>query len=100
MEVVVVRARGPLSETVLYGIDLPPGSEEVFQINSTSGNITVGLRGPTSLVVRNQMQTIFRLDVFAYYLSSGINGSRVRKSKLNVIMSFYACYHPFRHILH
>lgn len=70
---VVVRARGPLTETILYGIDLPAGSDRVFEIDSMSGNVTVGVNGTTRLVVRNGVPTVLTFDVFAYYLSSGLS---------------------------
>ncbi len=76
-EVVVVRARGPLSETILYGLDIPPGSEGVFEIDSVTGNVTVGTNGSSRLVVRNGEPTVFAFDVFAYFSSSGPAGSRV-----------------------
>jgi len=79
-DVSVVRARGPDTETILYGIDLPVGSEGVFEINSTSGNITVGVNGSARLVVRNGMPTVLMFDVFAYYQSSGLSGVRVSDS--------------------
>ena len=74
---IVVRARGPLSETVLYGIDQPPGNEGVFEIDSVTGNITVGANGTSRLVVRNGEPTVFSFDVFAYFQSTGLSGSRV-----------------------
>lgn len=77
-EVVVVRARGPLSETVVYGIDLPLGTEGVFEIDSQTGNVTVGGNGSGRLVIRNQQPTQFVFEIFAYFLSSGPSGSRVR----------------------
>lgn len=80
-EVLAVRARGPLTETVLYGIDLPQGIDGLFQIDSMSGNITVGVNGSSRLVVRDGMPTVFSFDVFAYFSSSGLSGSRVRQEK-------------------
>jgi hypothetical protein len=76
-EVALVRARGPLTETVLYGIDLPQGIDGVFEIDSMTGNITVGANGSSRLVIRNRMPTVFMFDVFAYFSSSGLSGSRV-----------------------
>ncbi len=61
----------------MYALDLLAETEGLFEINSTSGVVTVGSDGPTRLVIRNQMPTSFQFDVFAYYLSSGLNGSRV-----------------------
>ena len=82
-EVVSVRARGPLSETVLYGIDLPQRIEGVFEIDAATGNITVGGNGSNQLVIRNGMPTVFSFDVFAYFSSTGLSGSRV--SDANII---------------
>ena len=76
-EVVVVRARGLLTETILYGIDAPIGDEGVFEINAMTGNLTVGVNGSTRVVTRNGVPTTFSFDVFAYYQSSGLSGSRV-----------------------
>ena len=66
-----------MSETVLYGIDAPPGSEGVFDIDPITGNITVGANGSSRLVVRNGVPTSFAFDAFAYFLSSGPTGNRV-----------------------
>lgn len=76
---VVVRARGSLTETVLYGIDPPVGDEGVFEIDPITGNITVGVNGSTRVVIRSGMPTSFSFDAFAYYQSSGLSGSRVNE---------------------
>ena len=89
-EVVVVRARGPLTETILYGIDLPIGSERTFEIDSSTGNITVGFNGSARLVVRGGVPTTLMFDVFAYYQSSGLSGSRVIASHYNSFSRNYA----------
>ena len=73
-----MRARGAQTEAVGYGIDLPPGHDGVFTINPSTGNITVGTNGSAQLVVRNKEPTIISFDVFAYFVSSGLNGNRVR----------------------
>ena len=75
----MVQARGPLTETVLYGLDLPEGIEGLFEIDSSTGNITVGLNGSATLVVRDGTSTGFSFDAFAYFSSSGLSGSRVSK---------------------
>lgn len=67
-----------MTETILYGIDLPRGSEGLFEIDSMSGNVTVGTNGSSRIVVRNGLPTVFMFDVFAYYMSTGLSGSRVR----------------------
>lgn len=77
-EVLVVNADGPPLETVVYGIDLPLDIEGVFEIDSETGNITVGRNGPNRLVISNQQPTQFNFQIFAYFFSAGPNGSRVR----------------------
>ena len=74
---VVVRAQGSFMETVVYGIDLLMEDEGVFEIDSLSGNITVGVNGSNKIVVRGGIPTVFTFDVFAYFQSSGLSGSRV-----------------------
>ena len=81
-EVVTVRARGPLTETVMYGIVLPAGSEGIFEIDPLLGNMTVGPNGTSRLVIRNRMPTVISLDIFAYYASSGPAGNRVSWSSI------------------
>lgn len=76
----MVRAIGLLTETILYGIDLPRGDEGVFEMNPATGNLTVGVNGSTRVVTRNGVPTTFLFDVFAYYQSSGLSGSRVNFS--------------------
>lgn len=85
-EVLAVRARGPLTETVLYGIDLPQRIDEVFEIDSMTGNITVGINGSNQLVIRNRMPTVFSFDVFAYFSSSGLSGSRVSYTDIQSLL--------------
>lgn len=80
-EVVVVRAQGSFMETVVYGIDLLAVDEGVFEIDPLNGNITVGVNGSSRIVVRGGIPTIFTFDIFAYFQSSGLSGSRVRHSK-------------------
>lgn len=60
----------------MYGLDLPEDIEGLFDIDSLTGNITVGLNGSLRLVVRGR-PTEFSFDAFAYFLSSGLSGSRV-----------------------
>ena len=73
-----VRARGIGDRTIVYGIDLPSGTEGVFSIDPGTGNITVGVNGTSRLVIRDHNPTVFVFDVFAYYLQSGPSGNRVR----------------------
>ena len=73
-----VRARGTGDRTILYGIDLPSGTEGIFSIDPATGNITVGANGTSRLVIRDHNPTVFMFDAFAYYLQSGPSGDRVR----------------------
>ena len=73
-----VRARGPAGQTILYGLDLPLGTERIFEIDPVMGNITVGPNGPSRLVIRDHNPTVFTFDAYAYYLLSGPTGDRVR----------------------
>ena len=77
-----VRARGTGGRVIVYGIDLPSGIEGVFTIDPAVGNITVGPNGTSRLVIRDHNPTIFMFDAFAYYLTSGQNGNRVRSLML------------------
>ena len=73
-----VRARASGGQTIVYGLDIPSGGEGVFAINSTTGNITVGLNGTSALVIQDHNPTMFTFDAYAYYLQSGPSGARVR----------------------
>lgn len=73
-----VRARASAGQAIVYGLDVPIGSEGVFSINPMTGNITVGPNGTAALVIRDHNPTIFTIDAYAYYLQSGPTGDRVR----------------------
>ena len=98
-EVGLVRAQGLPQETVLYGVgEVGDEWEGAFEIGVSSGQITVGTRGPDLLVIvrinnQNDYSSIYfflhsppqngaplsvTFTVFAYYESAGVHGNRVR----------------------
>ena len=90
-----MRAQGLPQETVLYGLEEEEEEEEAFEIDLSSGRITVGPAGPDLLVIvcflslsRTRRMTInahaqegaplsVTFTVFAYYESAGPNGNKV-----------------------
>lgn len=68
---ITTRARGLGGETIVYGVDLPSNSLGVFEMNSVTGQLTVGPNGMERLRIVDNTPVTFLAEVFAYYNSSG-----------------------------
>ncbi len=68
---IATRARGLGGETIVYGVDLPSSDQGVFEINSVTGQLTVGPNGPERLTIVDKTPVTILAEVFAYYNSSG-----------------------------
>ncbi len=63
----------------MYGVDLPSNALGVFEMNSVTGQLTVGPSGTERLTIVDNTPVTFLAEVFAYYNSSGATeANRVR----------------------